>query len=224
MTDYIAVTAPPELVQSVESFLDAVERGDRKAPDHYIELVDHMTERLLNLFLAEPREFLDISSAQVRVIDFAISTAEKASHMLTRQIYKKKSPAELAPVADNIRAMYRPGDQEPDSEPRMAFSVAAEFAAEFREVAAASANLQGTEHLDQLDRVMDDLTDAIIEHFFLRNSREVKIGYVVRKSLEVSVDGTKKAVHAVNHRVLRGLDDEHLKQFMAHHETVLQQR
>lgn len=224
MTDYIAVSAPPKLVQQVEAFLHAADQGNNEAADRYIELMDGMTERLLNLFLAEPREFLDISSTQVKMFDFAISTAEKASHILTRQIYKKKSPEELQPVAANIREMYWPADDEPDGQARLGFPIAAEFAAEFREVAAACAHGQGTEYPDQVAKVMDRITDELIEHFLLRDAREVRLGYVARKSLDVSVDGTKKAVHAVNHRVLRNLDDEHLRRFMGHHTQVLHQR
>lgn len=224
MTDYIAVTAPDELVRSLDAFLHAVDNNETTAADRHIELVDHMSERVLNLFLAEPRDFLDISNTQARIFDFAIATAENASHLLMRQIYKKKTPVELKPIAANMREMYWPADHEPDGAARLGFPVAAEFAAEFREAAAGCAANRGTDHLDQVERVMNGLTDALIEHFFLRNVREVEIGYVARKSLDMSVNGTKKAVYAVNHRVLRNLDNEHLKLFMAHHERVLQQR
>ena len=224
MTDYITVTAPAELVQSVDAFLQAVDNRERVAADHFIEMMDHLTDRLLNLFLAEPREFLELSGTQRRVMDFAISTASKASHMLTRQIYKKKTSEELAPVAANVRAMYWPADQTEDGQARMVFPVEKSFADEFRQAADACARKQGSQQLDQVDRVMDGITDGIIENFFLRNAHEVKIGYVLRKSLDASIDGTKKAVHSVIHKVLRNLDDEHLSRFMGHYEPVLQQK
>lgn len=224
MTDYITVTAPDELVQSVEAFLGAIDNRDRASADRFIEMMDHLTDRLLNMFLAEPREFLELSSNQVRVIDFAISTAGKASHLLTRQIYKKKTPDELAPVAANVREMYWPAQQNEDGQARMAFAVEKSFADEFRHTAEACARKEGSQQLDRVDRVMDGITDGIIENFFLRNAHEVKIGYVLRKSLDASIDGTKKAVHAVIHRVLRNLDDEHLSRFMGHYEPVLQQK
>lgn len=224
MTDYIAVTAPNELVQSLDAFLRAVDNQDRAAAEHFMEMMDHLTDRLLNLFLAEPREFLELSNTQVRVIDFAISTAGKASNMLTHQIYKKKTPEELAPVAANVREMYWPAESTEDGQARMAFVVEKSFADEFRHTARVCAQKQGSQDLDRVDRVMDGITDGIIENFFLRNAHEVKIGYVLRKSLDASIDGTKKAVHAVIHRVLRNLDDEHLSRFMGHYEPVLQQK
>lgn len=224
MTDYIAVTATDELVQNLETFLRAVDNRERVAADHFISMMNHLTDRLLNLFLAEPREFLELSNTQVRVIDFAISTAGKASNMLTHQIYKKKTPEELAPVAANVREMYWPAEQTEDGQARMAFPVEKSFADEFRQTAEACARQRGSQELDRMDRVMDGITDGIIENFFLRNAHEVKIGYVLRKSLDASIDGTKKAVHAVIHKVLRNLDDEHLGHFMGHFEPVLQQK
>lgn len=224
MTDHIAVTATPELADSVDAFLDAVDRKDRAAADRFITMMDELSERLLNMFLAEPREFLELSSNQVKVINFAISTAEKASHWLTRQIYKKKTPEELAPVAANVREMYWPAGETNDGQARMTFTVEPAFAEEFRQAAEACANHQGSQHLDQVDRVMDGITDGIIENFFLRNAHEVKIGYVLRKSLDASIETTKKAVHAVIHRVLRNLDDEHLGHFMGHYGPILQKR
>lgn len=224
MTDYIAVTAPADLARPVEQFLQAVDNGDKAAADRFIEMMDHLTERLLNLFLAEPREFMSLSSTQVRVIDFAISTSGKASHWLTRQIYKKKTPDELAPVAANVREMYSSARDSADGQAYMSFAVSERFANEFRDTAAACARGEGTQYLDQVDRVMDGMTDGIIENFFLRNAHEVKIGYVLRKSLDTSVEATKKAVHGVIHKVLRNLDDKHLGHFMAHYEPVLQQK
>lgn len=224
MTDYITVTAPAELVESVNKFLQAVDNQDGASADHFVTMMDHLTERLLNLFLAEPREALELSSNKRRVMDFAISTSSKASHMLTRQIYKKKTAEELAPVAANVRAMYWPADATEDGQARMTFAVEKSFADEFRHTAEACAQQRGTQELDRVDRIMDGMTDGIIENFFLRNAQEVKMGYVLRKSLDTSIDGTKKAVHAVIHKVLRDLDDEHLGRFMGHYAPVLQQK
>ncbi len=224
MTDYITVTAPAELAESVEKYLQAVDNRDGASADYFVTLMDHLTERLLNLFLAEPREALDLSSNKRRVMDFAISTSSKASHMLTRQIYKKKTPDELAPVAANVREMYWPARDSADGQAYMSFAVSESFANEFRDTAAACARGEGNRYLDQVDRVMDGITDGIIENFFLRNAHEVKMGYVLRKSLDTSIDGTKKAVHAVIHKVLRDLDDEHLGRFMGHYAPVLQQK
>lgn len=224
MTDYITVTAPPELVDSVDNFLHAVDNRDPASAEHFVTLMDHLTERLLNLFLAEPREAMELSSNQRRVMDFAISTSSKASHMLTRQIYKKRTAEELAPVAANVRDMYWPAEKTEDGRARMTFAVDPSFADEFRHTADACAQQRGSQELDRVDRVMDGMTDGIIENFFLRNAQEVKMGYVLRKSLDTSIDGTKKAVHAVIHKVLRDLDDEHLGRFMGHFAPVLQQK
>lgn len=220
MAHVIAISATPALSNSVEDFLEAVEHGRANSAEKYIGMMDHLTDRMLSLFLVEPREFLELPGGQQRIIDFAISTAGKASHMLTRQIYKKKSPDELRPVADNMRDLYRAAGDLSDK-PCLAYPVSEAFAADFRKSAESCREGRGTAEIAVVGRVMDQLADDIIEQFFLRNSREVKIGYVTRKALDVGVDGTKKAVHAVNNKVLKGLDDEQLRRFMGHYENLL---
>lgn len=224
MANVVAISITPALTNSVEYFLQSVEHGRADSADKYIEMVDHLTDRMLTLFLVEPREFLELPGGQQRVIDFAISTAGKASHMLTRQIYKKKKPAELTAIADNMREMYWPAGPDNDQTPALTYPVSDAFATDFRTAAEAATAGNGRQEIERITRVMDQLTDDIIEQFFLRNSREVKIGYVTRKALDVGIDGSKKAVHAVNHKVLKGLDDPQLHQFMGHYQSILTER
>lgn len=223
MSSFIAIPVSPDLCRLLESFLESVDQTKDSSAEQCIELTDRSTEELLDFSLTEPREFLALSSAQVKVVDFAISTANKASHMLSRQIYKKKTANELRPIADNIRATYWPAAQSDDGQARLAFPTDDTFAASFRHAVDICTEGNGSNHLDEIDAVLNQLTDEIIEKFFLKNAHAVKIGPVVRKSLDVSIDGTRKAIHAVIHRVVRNLDDDHLKQFMGHFEPVLQQ-
>lgn len=224
MANVIAVSATPALSNSVEDFLNSVEHGRSNSAEKYIEMVDHLTDRMLTLFLVEPREFLELPGGQQRVIDFAISTAGKASHMLTRQIYKKKKPDEFAGIVKNVKEMYWPACTENGDKPCLCYPVDDAFAADFRKATEAAAQGNATADISLVSGVMDQLADDIIEYFFLRNNQEVKIGYVTRKAVDVGIDGTKKAVHAVNHKVLRGLDDEQLKLFMGHYESLLKDR
>lgn len=224
MGHVIAISATPALRNSVEDFLQSVEHGRDNSAEKYIEMVDHLTDRMLSLFLVEPREFLTLPGGQQRVIDFAISTAGKASHMLTRQIYKKKKPGEFAGIVKNVQQMYWPACADNGDTPCLAYPVSDAFAADFRKATTAAAEGRGTSEIAVVSGVMDQLADDIIEYFFLRNNREVKIGYVTRKAVDVGIDGTKKAVHAVNHKVLKGLDDEQLKHFMGHYQELLKER
>lgn len=224
MAHVIAISATPALSNSVEEFIQSVEHGRDNSADKYIAMVDHLTDRMLTLFLVEPREFLALPGGQKRVIDFAISTAGKASHMLTRQIYKKKKPDELQGIAANMNDMYWPPGPENGEHPCLTYPVDDGFAGDFTRAAESATAGQGTAEIALVRKVMDRLADDIIEHFFLRNSREVKIGYVTRKALDVGIDGTKKAVHAVNNKVLGDLDNEQLKLFMGHYESLLKER
>ena len=224
MPDVVAIPASDALTESVERFLTAVEQRDRNAAAAYIELVDHLTERLINLFLVEPAELTGITGARKRAVDFAASTASKASHMLTRQIYRKRSPEELEPVARNVREIFWPAEEANGQFNCIAFPVTPEYAERFRRAIQVCDEGNGSADMELVASVMDELADGIIEYFFVRNSREVKIGYVIQKALNAGVDTTLKAVHAVNHRVLRDLDNKALKHFMGRHRDLIRQR
>jgi len=224
MANVVAVPANPALVNGVEDFINAVKHDRHNSAELFISMVDHMTDRMLSLFLVEPSQMMKLSGTQAKIIDFAVSTAGKASHMLTRQIYKKTTNHEFAPILRNFEAMYWPAGADNDNHAQLQFPVSDSFAAEFRAVADLCAAGQGAANVERVSKVMDQLSNDIIDNFFVVNSKEVKIGFVTQKALDIGIDGTRKAVHAVNHKVLKGLNDEQLKGFMAHYSPIVRQR
>lgn len=224
MQDVVAVPANEKLVESIGHFLSAMEKDLPGAADQYIAMVDQLTESLIHLFLLEPADMVKLGGSKRRVVDFASATAGKASHLLTRQIYRKASNRELAPIAANVRELYWPADEHNDHHPRVSYPVSSDYAAEFRRAVEVCAESRGTTETPMISRVMDELSEGIIENFFVRNSREVKMGFVTRKALDTSVDTTRKAVRAVNHKVIGDLDDNGLKHFMGMHSNLVARR
>lgn len=224
MANVVAVPANPALVNGVEDFINAVKHGRHNSAELFIQMVDHMTDRMLSLFLVEPSQMMKLSGTQAKVIDFAVGTAGKASHMLTRQIYKKTSNEEFAPILRNFQTMYWPAGADNDNHAQLQFPVSDAFAAEFRAVVDLCIAGQGSANVERVSKVMDQLSNDIIDNFFVVNSKEVKIGFVTQKALDIGIDGTRKAVHAVNHKVLKGLNDEQLKGFMVHYSPIVRQR
>ncbi|WP_111658372.1 hypothetical protein [Isoalcanivorax indicus] len=223
MQNVVAIPANPALVNSTEDFLHAMDHG-KPAAELFITMVDRLTDRMLGLFLLEPAQMTELSGGQRKIIDFAVSTASKASSMLTRQIYKKVTNAEFAPIAKNVRAMYWSAGDDNGQHAAIAFPVSASFAEEFRRAADAAESGRGTAEVPLISKVMDQLTDEILDNVFLAQTREVKIGFVTQKALNVGVEGSRKAIHAVNHKVLRGLSDDELKGFMGHYSQIVTTR
>jgi len=223
MTDVIAVPANPALVNSVEDFLHAQSHGKPSA-SHYVQLMDHMTDRLLSLLLAEPAHALQLSSGQQKVVDFAISTAGKASHMLTRQIYGKLDNRAMEPIAAHVRAVFEEPDAVNGNHWLIRFPVAADFASDFRRAADACEAGNGCSELAILSSTIDRMTDYFMEALFLAPTRSIKLGFITQKALNVGIEGSRKALHAVNHKVLKSLNDEQLKTFMGHYAPVVSSR
>jgi len=224
MQNVVAIPANPALVNSTEDFLHAVEHDRKDSAEKFIHMVDHLTDRILSLFLVEPANMTELSGGQKKVIDFAVSTAGKASSMLTRQIFKKVSNAEFAPVVKNVKDMYWQAGDDNDNHASIAFPVEDSFAADFRKATELCAAGKGTEDVALVTRVMSAMSDKIIDEVFVANTKEVKIGFVTQKALNVGIDGSRKAVHAVNNKVLKDLSNDELKGYMAHYQGLLRQR
>ncbi|MDX1804479.1 MAG: hypothetical protein R3292_10370 [Alcanivorax sp.] len=224
MQNVVAIPANPALVNSTEDFLHAVEHDRKDSAEKFIHMVDHLTDRILSLFLVEPANMTELSSGQKKIIDFAVSTGGKASSMLTRQIFKKVSNQEFAPVVENVRAMYWQAGDDNDNQAYISFPVDEAFAAQFHKAAVLCAEGKGTEDLPLVTHAMGTVADLIIDEVFVANTKVVKIGFVTQKALNVGVDGSRKAVHAVNHKVLKNLSNDELKGYMAHYQDMVRQR
>jgi hypothetical protein len=220
----VSVPANPALVSGIEDFINAVEHDRHNSAELFIRMVDHMTDRMLSLFLVEPSQMMQLSGTQGRIIDFAVVTAGKASHMLTRQIYKKTSNKEFAPIVERFHGLYWQAGSDNDHHAQVSFPVEEAFAREFLAVTERCIQGEGEANVERVSSVMDRLADEIIENFFVANNRHVKIGFVTQKAVDIGIDGTRKAVHAVNHKVLKGLNNQQLKGFMGHYGPIVRQR
>ena len=219
MPTVIAIPVNPALHNAAEEFLQAISH-DRPAAEHYIHYIDRLTERMLAMFMIEPAEFTGLSGNARKIVDFAVSTAEKASSMLSRKTWGKISNADFAPIAADLKAALVEGDG--DKVPSLLIaSVDEDFAREFQEVAQACLVGEGDRVRTRMSASMDHLSDHILESFFVRQTRQIKLGMVTRKALDVGVGGSRKAIHAVNHRVLKTMDAKHLKLFMKHYGDIV---
>src|SRR5699024_10666674 len=74
----------------------------------------------------------------------------------------------------------------------------------------------GKANISLLTGVMDQLTEEIMHKFFLEPTKEVKMGFVTQKTLNVGVEGSRKAIQAVTNRVMGELSEESLSAFLQH--------
>lgn len=224
MSNVIAIPISEKTKQFAETFLAKQAAGDASAAEALIERVDGMTEDMLNLFLVKPTQMIKLSGGQQKVVNFAVSTAEKASHMLTRQIFKKKTPAELSTIAGIMKAQMWPAEESNGNQTRIAVPVGDELAKRFAAAREAADAGEGKANISLLTGVMDQLTEEIMHKFFLEPTKEVKMGFVTQKALNVGVEGSRKAIQAVTNRVMGELSEESLSAFLQHFGQVMLQR
>lgn len=219
----IAVSANPALANAIEQFLHALEHNG-KGSAAYVHMMSTMTDRMIGLFMIEPVEIAQIGPTARKIVDVAVSTGSRASSMLTGQIYGKTSNKEFAPIAADLRRMlWAPGDDN-GNQPHLHFPASATLARDFQDVIDLCVAGKGTTQMDKVVRVLQKLSDDVIEQFFLAQTKHVDIGFITKKALNLSVDGTKAAVHAVMHKVVKDFNDEQLTNFMSHYSQILKYR
>src|SRR5699024_2521916 len=155
---------------------------------------------------------------------FAVNTAEKASHMLTRQIFKKKTPAELSGIATLMKEQMWEAEDANNQQTRIAVPVSSDLVKEFEQARAAADAGEAKANVSLLTSAMDQLTEEILNNFFLRPTQEVKMGFVTQKALNVGVEGSRKAIQTVTGRVMGELNEEALAGFLEHFGQVMLKR
>lgn len=219
----IAVSANPALDEAIQAFRHALQHNGNGA-DAYIALMARVTDRVIGLLLLEPIEIAKISPTQRRIVDFAVDTGNKASSMLTAQIYKKLTNAQFAPIARDLEKMYWPAGPDNGDMPQLFYAPDTMFARNFQLVIDASAAGKGRAQMTLALQVMDRMVDDVVQQFFLAQTKHVDIGFITRKALDMSVAGTRAACQAVMHKVVKDFSDEQMQVFMAHYAQVLRQK
>ncbi len=219
----IAVAVNPALDEAIQSFLKAMQHEGRAAPA-YVQLMSRLTDRVIGLLMLEPIEIAQVSATQRKVVDFAVDTASKASSLLAGQIYGKRKNAEMAAVARDLEAMYWPAGPDNGGVPQLFYRVDSIFARDFRQVIDASLAGQGRGQMTLAMKLLDRLVDDIIQNYFLAQSRHIDMGFITRKTLDVSVAATRAAAHAVMHKVVKDFSDEQMKAFMTHNAQTLKEK
>lgn len=224
MAHVIAVPIGDKTLAHSQAFLAAQASGSHAAAEALISRVDGMTEDMLQLFLIQPTKFVTLSGGQQRIIDFAVSTASKASHMLTRQIFKKCTAQELAPLAELMKSQTWEADAANDNKTRICVEIDAKLVQDFAQAKAFCESGEAKAHIDLLTGVMDTLTEEILSNFFVAPTDHVKMGFITKKALHVGVDGSHKALRAVTNKVMRELDEPALIAFFHHFGQVILER
>lgn len=219
----IAIAANPALDEAIESFRHALAHNGKGA-EAYIHLMSCLTDRIIGLFLLEPVEIAKVGATQRKIVDFAVDTGNKASSLLTAQIYRKLSNAQFQPILRDLEKMYWPAGADNGDRPQLHYPADTLFARNFQLVIDACAAGQGRTQMTLLLQVLNRMVDDMIQKFFLDQTKHVDIGFITKKALDVSVAGTRTACHAVLNKVVKEFSDEQLKDFMHHYGQSLMHR
>ena len=215
---YIAMNAPDTLAKQIEKFISCLDNRPKagQGPE-LVSLVNLLSAELVSYFLTEPAALAQLTPVQMKVINFCASTSAKVCSMVSNKLYKKRDNKELGPIVSYMKSLYT---QIEGDGSYIAFPVPPEFADKFKtliDTIDAGTTLNG----DQLVDIIDELTGEIMDKVFLHPTELVKLSMVTKKVLDVGIDSCEKALHAVNDKVVKKLNNEQLATYARHYAAVL---
>ena len=214
-THYLGFKVDETLVAKMNTFIHAVEAGERSAGESYVAFVEDLTRQITGSLLVEMVEIADIGKMGQKVVNVCVSSSNKVSGMLTAKIYKKRPVKELGPVAElwKSRLHQREGGQW-----YLVAPIDDEFGAALDAIRQEKGNDEhfAPSHLDGVMSQYDRLSKAIIDLYFLEATRLVEMGGITKKMLSTGVSTVEKAVESVFDKAIRPLEPKSFGRFVDH--------
>ncbi len=216
---YIGFPATPEFLGKINRFLEAAEARDPSAGNHYVEVVEALTDIAVNSLLLEIMEIAKINPTGQKVMKFCASTCTSISSKLSAKIYKNNSPQEMLKVAEIWQTFLKNSGDKHSGDWYILTPISPDFAQRIDSILQerdASGNAYTPPDRDYFISQYDQLIDIIIEEFFLKATGEVSMGWATKKMLDLGLESVRKAIHAVLHKVVKNLEPEPMARYVDH--------
>lgn len=215
---YVTLHTPAALAKQTEKFINCLDVKPKagQGPE-LVSLVNLISKELTTYFLVEPAALAELTPMQMKVIDFCTATSAKVCGMVSSKLYKKCDNNEIGKIINYVQSIYT---QIEGGSSCIAFSVDSEFAAKVQPLIDAN-NAGETLDGNKVVEMIDALTQEIMQQVFLRPTELIHLSMMTKKILNVGVDSCEKALHAVNDKVVKKLNNEQLKIYTNHYTAVL---
>ncbi|MCG8669562.1 MAG: hypothetical protein MI867_09130 [Pseudomonadales bacterium] len=207
-----------EIVNRLQTFIDAVESQNKKAGNHYVSFVESLTDHITTSLLVDVIEIAEISKVGQKVVGVCVSSSNKVSGMLSSKIYAKKSVKELGPVADLWKSRLKNSADDHSGDWYLIAPIDKSFGDALGAIKAEKGDEEhfAPKSLDQVMQQYDKLSKVIIDSFFLEATRLVEMGSITKTMLSTGVSTVEKAVASVFDKVIRPLEPMYFGRFVDH--------
>lgn len=222
MIPHVSFRASDKLHTSTQEYIDLMSRGGKPNPLLLAEVMNTFTEDSLNAFMLQPMEQLGISGTQRKLVEFAVDTVQKSSHMVLKATVNKldhDQHRKSASFMDEMRLQLPHGDE--DDVWCVSFRAPEDFATRARASMARSRTEGPHAEVRETVLVMKTLTDLALENYYERPLAILKFGPILRKVSEVAIGTVRKGTYSTIESLLPKLSEEQLLRGVEYFDSLL---
>lgn len=212
MAFYFAFPATDSLRDDSLTLLDNFERGatDPQGP-LFVRVAQQYADEIVDVLLLNIVRSAEQGHSGARILEQFAGLIKSTVHALIRQVLGKMDNGELRPLAGYIRdrrlTLVRNGEEKDF----ISFPVTQQFHARFRK--ALEAGSRGERQPEELEACMLEFSDLAHRAFYDESVRQLKLGFIGRKVVDMGGAAMIKGSHAATRRLVPAMDGEELKQF-----------
>lgn len=201
MAYYFGFEPSDDLKTKIATFRAAITAGDQELYKHRNDVSLQAVEELINYLLTEIVLTLpegDMKKTMLKVVDIVQSTSTK----LLNQILGKDKNADVQKTIDFFENETIKADN--NGLERIGFKMTDELYTRMNTIFTNTIE-SGDGDGAELNKVFDDFTDAVVQHFLMNYSATLKLGMIKRKLLPIADAAIKKGVKVGNKQLFAQL-------------------
>lgn len=188
--DHVPQEQNPLLVSVMENFLDEAAEG----------LVIGMCDAV------------NLQGVARKTVDITVATVRGTGHVLSRRVLRGMKNDEVRGLAEHMNDLRLAVRGEGESE--VAYTVVPLDCALLAEILRLHGLVRegsARTHMKDIQAMLEGITEAVIEHFYVRTLATLRLGPIARKVVAMGYKTVHSGVHGLIHRVVPQLSDEQVR-------------
>lgn len=212
MAFYFAFPASDALRDDSLMLLDNFERGSKEPQGPlFVRVAQQYADEIVDVLLLDIVRSAENGHSGAKILEQFAGLIKGTVHALIRQVLGKMDNKELQPLAGYIRDRWLTIVRDGVEKDFISFPVSQEFHQRFRKVLEAGS--RGEQQPEELETCMLQFSDLAHKAFYDDSVRQLKLGFIGRKVVDMGGAAMTKGSHAATRRLIPEMKGEELKQF-----------
>ncbi|MGB1466705.1 MAG: hypothetical protein ACPG8O_10060 [Alcanivorax nanhaiticus] len=209
---FIAFPCSSELRTETEKLIINLHAGvDEPQSQLAMSTIDLLIEDLLNGFLLNLIEVLEMKNFMAKLVRSTAGTINKAGTSIASASLKKMDNQQLRPMGEHVAGLMLDVEAEGEVQPWMGVPVTDGLSTEIKALLAGLRGGTPSEYVPVAMGVLDQLTDQAVEVYINDSVRLLEVGIVLRKMAGAATAAVKGAMRLMLKKTLPDLDDNQLR-------------